>query len=443
MRKRFLLPMALTVALAPLPAAAQAPAQPALRGQPQQQDDTLARAAQRLPALLADGADLAAAFSPEFISAIPLEQVRAITASLRTQHGEPQSAGPVQRAGSAGNGVVIITYERADVTMALAIDANGRISGLQITDVTARGDTIDRLTRDLAALPGNVGWGLYRLRADAGPAQIAGAGDTQSLAIGSSFKLAVLATLDSEIAAGRMRWTDVITLTQSSVPSGMMQDWPLGSPITLQTAAQMMIAISDNTATDLLIRHLGRERIEAFARAHGGLSGEWAFPLLMTVEATVLKNPALGQARSDWLAGNETERRAVLARHAPLFVPGNVDYAAFARPADISRIEWFASTDSMASLLNWYAHRASDTARAIIAVNPGLPAGNARQWTYVGYKGGSEPGVIAMNLLLRGSDGATYAVVMSWNNEAASVDEARLAGLAARAAALLRQPAAP
>jgi hypothetical protein len=402
-----------------------------------------ARAA-TLPAVLADGADVGAVFSPEFFASVPIGQLREVFAALRAQHGAPQrlvsfntGAGPGGR-----NGTAVVAYERADVTILLAVDASGRISGIRIMDVTARNDSIARLTQELAALPGTVGWGLYRLRAGQAPEQIAGAGHDRSLAIGSSFKLAVLGALDQEIAAGRMRWNDVIILERPSVPSGMMQDWPVGTPITLQAAAQLMIGISDNTATDLLIRHVGRERIEAFARAHGGLSGDWAFPLLTTIEATVLKNPALGDARSAWLNGTEAQRRAALTRHAALFVPANVDYAAFARPADISRIEWFASPDSIASLLSWYAYHASDTARAIIAVNPGLPAGTAAQWTYVGYKGGSEPGVMAFNLLLRDADGSSYAVVMSWNNENASVEDSRLAGLAGRAAALLRQQSA-
>jgi hypothetical protein len=405
-------------------------------------DPRLSEVASRLPALLAEGADLATAFSPEFFADVPLAQVQQVFASLRAQHGIPQTAGPLIPGTSRGNGVVTVGYERADITLALAVDASGRIAGLRITDVATRGDTLDRIGAELATLPGTVGWGIYRLDGNGRPIRIAGAGEGEHLAVGSGFKLAVLGALDEEIASGRMHWSDTIVLDQVSVPSGMMQDWPRGTPITLQAAAQLMIAISDNTATDLLIRHVGRERIEAFARRQGGLSGPNAFPLLTTIEASVLKNPALGIARTAWLAGGEAERRAVLERHASLFVPANVDFGAYARPADILDIEWFASAESMARLLGWYATRASDTARAIIAVNAGLPSGNARQWAYVGYKGGSEPGVIALNLLLRSHDGSTYAVVMSWNNPEASVDDSRLSGLAARAAAILRQPAA-
>lgn len=429
---------ALLLAFPCSPVAAQTPADNTARPAP----DRLETVAADLPRVLAETVPLEPVFSPEFFAAVPIAQLRQVFGALRTQHGAPLSAGPVERRPNFGNGVLVIAYERADVTVALAVDALGRISGLRITDVAVRGDTLARLQADLAALPGTVGWGLYRLDAAGVPTSIAGARQGDHLAIGSCFKLAVLGALDMEIAAGRMRWSDVIALDHVSVPSGMLQDWPRGTPLTLQSAAQLMIAISDNTATDLLIHHLGRERVEAFARGHGGLSGPEAFPLLTTIEASVLKNPALGPARTEWLAGNEATRRDVLNRYGPLFVPANVDFGAYARPADIEDIEWFASTDSLARLLGWYATSASDTARAIIAVNPGIPPGNARQWRYVGYKGGSEPGVVAMTLLLHGSDGARYAVIMSWNNSTASVDDSRLAGLMARAASLIRPRAA-
>jgi hypothetical protein len=62
----------------------------------------------------------------------------------------------------------------------------------------------------------------------------------------------------------------------------------------------------------------------------------------------------------------------------------------------------------------------------------------ATQFAYVGYKGGSEPGVIAMTFLLRRTDGGWRAVSASWNNPAAPVDEARFIDLVTRLVALQR-----
>lgn len=392
--------------------------------------------------LISGTAELAPMFAPAFLTAIPPAQLRQLFAGMRSQYGAPQRVVSLI-ASTPSRGRAIIALERADVTIDIAVDADGRIIELLIVDAATRGDTLALLAADVAALPGQVGWGLYRLPADgAAPLLIAGNRTGEAHAIGSAFKLAVLGALDAEIAAGRMRWEDVIRLDRRSVPSGITQDWPQGAPMTLHSAAVLMISISDNSATDLLVRHIGRERVEAFARAHGGLSGPNAFPLLTTIEATVLKNPLLGAARTEWLAGDEAQRRSVLTRHADLFVPANVNYDAFAVPADIGQIEWFASPDSLATLLSWYARQSSETARAILAVNPGLSQGGARRWAYAGYKGGSEPGVIAMQLLLRNAAGENFAISFAWNNSAAPVDDARLVSFVERAATLLNQPSA-
>ena len=51
------------------------------------------------------------------------------------------------------------------------------------------------------------------------------------------------------------------------------------------------------------------------------------------------------------------------------------------------------------------------------------PPADAGRWRYLGYKGGSEPGVIAMSFLAQRQDGDWYALSASWNNPAARVDE--------------------
>ncbi len=422
-----------TVGFAQSPAAATATADPALEG-----------AIDRLPALLADTISPQDYFAPSFLQAVPADQWRAIAAQLIAQHGAPgpissQRSGPVPRSAQ-----VTVGFERADVTILIQTAQDEKVISLRIIDIAARNDSMERLTADIAALPGITGWGFYRIEADGRATMLHGANAALPMAIGSVFKLTILGALDAEIAAGRMRWTDVVTLDRQSVPSGISIAWPSDAPVTLHTLATLMISQSDNRATDVLLHHVGRERVEAFARTHGGLSGPHAFPLLSTLEATVLKNPALGAARVRWLEGGEARRRTVLREFAGEWTTANVDWSAFAAgPADIDRIEWFASADNIAALLGWMARSASDDARAILSVNPGIPPAAAAHWASVGYKGGSEPGVMAMSLLLRAADDQNYAVSMVWNDPSAAVDEARMAMLVARAATLLRPPVQP
>jgi hypothetical protein len=55
----------------------------------------------------------------------------------------------------------------------------------------------------------------------------------------------------------------------------------------------------------------------------------------------------------------------------------------------------------------------------------------------VGFKGGSEAGVLNLSFLLRREDGAWFAVAATWNDPTAAVDEARLIALTSRLLALM------
>ena len=86
---------------------------------------------------------------------------------------------------------------------------------------------------------------------------------------------------------------------------------------------------------------------------------------------------------------------------------------------------WFQADDS-----------GRNTARQILAINPGLSLSSTR-WAYIGFKGGSEPGVISLNLLLRSRSGQWYVVGAVWNNPKAAVGETEWVGLVSRAIDLL------
>ena len=78
--------------------------------------------------------------------------------------------------------------------------------------------------------------------------------------------------------------------------------------------------------------------------------------------------------------------------------------------------------------------------RAILKINPGIPPVNARRWDYLGYKGGSEPGIMGMSFLLRSKTGERYVVSALVNNPAADIDQPGFVTLMAR---LLDQLAGP
>jgi hypothetical protein len=101
-------------------------------------------------------------------------------------------------------------------------------------------------------------------------------------------------------------------------------------------------------------------------------------------------------------------------------------------------MEWFASAADMGRVLAWFTEDtpARAAARAIMAVNSGLDL-NADTWRYIGYKGGSEPGVLTMSFLLQSRSGDWYVLTASQSDPDALVDQITFSSLMKQAARLL------
>jgi hypothetical protein len=67
----------------------------------------------------------------------------------------------------------------------------------------------------------------------------------------------------------------------------------------------------------------------------------------------------------------------------------------------------------------------------VLAKNPGLPI-DGKVWPYIGFKGGSEPGVVNMTYLLRRDDDRWFVVTLGFNAaEGGALDEAKIFHLVA------------
>ena len=85
----------------------------------------------------------------------------------------------------------------------------------------------------------------------------AGTNTGESLPLASIFKLYVLYAVRDAIKAGTVSWDDQLTVTEKGKAVGSSMDLPVGAHISVRTAAEKMIATSDNMATDMLIGKLG------------------------------------------------------------------------------------------------------------------------------------------------------------------------------------------
>jgi beta-lactamase class A len=397
----------------------------------------LVQRADGLVALLNGKARPEALFAPAFLTQVPPAQVAAIVAQLKASYGGAKDASRIE-ASSATGGIVFVAFERAVVRMRMEVDPQPPhlVTGLLVVGAESSAADVPALFGEIVGLPGEVSLAAARLE-EAGPADFLTQKAERPLAIGSAFKLFVLAELVRQVKAGERGWSDVVPLGEPSLPSGVLQDWPKGSPLTLHSLAALMISRSDNSAADTLLAVLGREKVEALLPALGVKAPERDRPFLSTREAFVLKlgDPAL---LARWKAADEAGRRALLPVLAEADV-AKLDPARLAgRPVGIGTAEWFASPADLVRTLDWLRRSGDATALDLLAINPGLGPALAGDFAYFGYKGGSEPGVLNMSFLLKSREGRWMAVSATWNNETAPLDEPRFAALMSRLVGLMK-----
>ena len=368
-------------------------------------------------------------FSVEMQRAVPPASVAAISKQITDQFGAALAVESVTPA-SGTTAIMKLRLERAIASGPITIDPaqDNRVSGFRLTKFEPFGDSVEAIRADLEALPGTVS--AYFGPLDGAPARLA-INVKDQMPLGSTMKLYVLAQLGREIAQGKRAWGDVVTLDQQSFPSGQLQEWPQGAPLTLHSLASLMISISDNTATDQLIRVLGETAMADILQrtAHGdrALNAPW----MTTRELFLLKGgdrdrlalyaKASPDVRRQILAGLE-ENPASAAQVEAVFLRG---------PTAID-VEWFASARDLARLFEVMIAECDPAVFDIMAINTNASPVAADNWDYIGYKGGSEPGVLNLTWLLRDEAGEMRMLSLGWSNAEAVVDEDALNAIGQR-----------
>ena len=325
-------------------------------------------------------------FAPSFLNAVPLDHLEAILAPLR------DTIGPVTD--------VVVNQDRATITNAthrmtgrIALDDAGRVAMLFVEPPIALSADPGTALDALLPLADRVSWIVTD-----GQTVTALREADQALAVASAFKLGVLRVLLDDIRAGRRDWADVVRLEARhlSLPTGVLQDFPVGSPLTLHTLAAAMIAQSDNTATDVLMDVLGRDRV---AEALG-------LPFVLTTrEMFSLKaDPVLADA---YHAAPVEGRPAIAARAARDDLPS---VGAVMRQHD-PRIEWQIPVARLCDLA--LGMQGVD----VFDINPGVA--RPEDWSQIVFKGGSQPGVLSL-VTAMWEPGVCTAVVL---NHSGPIDE--------------------
>jgi hypothetical protein len=175
--------------------------------------------------------------------------------------------------------------------------------------------------------------------------------------------------------------------------------------------------------------------VEAEVAASGHSNPALLVPFMSTREMIALK---LGGDLDAYRAADAAGRLAMLKATAKTKIDMFEFMKTFTGPPTALDIEWLVSGEDMAKLMRRIRDLNDPTARAIMAVNAGVTDDQRGDWRYVGYKGGSEPGVIDLSYLLQDQAGKWHVVTLTWNNPKAPVDLDAFRALAMRAIALAR-----
>ena len=325
----------------------------------------------------------------------PASQVQAVVDQFKAQLGAYQD---VRIEGDH----YVTVFAGGTVPTYIALDASGRILTLRfLAPVPVHADPAAALNT-FKGLPGHVS-----LVIESGGAVMQSVNADEPLAVGSAFKLAVLAAIKKRADAHEMSWTQLAQVHEQwkSLPSGILQTWPDGAPLTLYSVAALMISQSDNTAADLALRTVGRTAVEA--------EGPRNEPFLTTREAFILKDPANAQSLAAWRKGNAAARRALLATLDAKPLP---NVSIFSGGVISQDIEWFFSVRDLCGLM------AQVASLPLMSINPGVA--DPSRWARVAYKGGSEPGVLNLTTQVTTRRGKTYCVSATWN-DSKPLDEGR------------------
>lgn len=331
-----------------------------------------------------------ARFAPGFLAQVPAAQVDQIIKQLKAAFGAPTAVRI-----SDGRGVV--RFKDAEMPAMIRLDAQGRIETLWFGPPQRVNASVEDLAHGLReAASGDV---AVFVTVDGKP--VVDQNSDLPMAVGSAFKLVVLRAYEDAVAAGRLKRDQVTTLQDAdrSLPTGVLQTLPSGTPVTLETLAELMIRISDNTAADALIRMVGRDSLQALSPRNT--------PFLDTRELFQLIADGADGIRSRYRSAGGEERQSILGGLSSAPLP---EISRIGRTTTWRDVEWRLSARELCGFL-----AGLNGAPAMSGTTEPLLAGLG--WPRLGFKGGSERGVLNLSALGETADGRRVCAVVTANGD--------------------------
>jgi beta-lactamase class A len=283
-------------------------------------------------------------------------------------------------------------------------------------DVTTKAPTISSW-RDVDATLGKTdarySWRVAKVN-DGQCDQVAGTNTAQSLPLASIFKLYVLYAVADAVKAGTVSWDDQLTVTDKGKAVGSAMELPVGAHISVRTAAEKMIATSDNMATDMLIAKVGTRAVEnALADAgHHDPAAMTPFPTMYELFSVAWGQPDL---REQWKRATPQARAQLLKQaNSRTYQP---DPMRAHVPASGYGAEWYGSAEDICRVhaaLQTGAVGEATAVKQILAAAPGVDL-DRREWPYIGAKAGGLPGDLTFSWYAIDRTGQPWVVSFQLN----------------------------
>jgi beta-lactamase class A len=136
------------------------------------------------------------------------------------------------------------------------------VSVMGQTDRTAKQNDLDQRVRaEVAAFKGKVS--LYAKNLDTG--EVYDLGGNTRVPTASTIKIAIMVEAFARVNDGKAKWTDELILTKEKKVggSGILAEFGDGLHLTLRDGVMLMMTMSDNTATNLVIDVLSADAVNA------------------------------------------------------------------------------------------------------------------------------------------------------------------------------------
>jgi len=337
----------------------------------------------------------AAWFSATFLAQVSASKVDELIAGLETSLGPYRSVyfTPAK---------FIAHFAKGTDDVLIHLDADNKIDALLFHNPVMTSSTLDDGLRALRPATGTLSYVI----SENGRSERAALNASALLAVGSAFKLAVVNAVRDQVMLGSRHWDDIVALQGKwkSLPSGVLQNWPDGTPLTLATYAAEMISISDNTAADALAQLVGADALKKYAARN--------VPFLTTRQTFTLRSEQGASLRATYLAASTPVARAAILKRVDALPLPTIQQVVIAPEL---KIEWHYSVRELCKLLS----RVADV--PLMSINPGVA--DRAAFRNVAFKGGSDAGVINLTTVVRTLHGTNVCFSATLNDSLQQVNE--------------------